>query len=48
MAKAGGGHGDQYVTLKIVLPDTPDKELEDFVNRWQAGKSYDPRRAMEG
>ena len=48
MPRGGGGHGDQYVTLKIVLPDTPDKELEDFVNRWHAGKSYDPRRAMEG
>jgi DnaJ-class molecular chaperone len=48
MAKQGGGHGDQYVTLKVVLPDAPDQELEDFVNRWQAGKVYNPRRAMEG
>jgi DnaJ-class molecular chaperone len=48
MAKQGGGHGDQYVTLKIVLPDAPDAELEDFVNRWQAGKAYNPRREMEG
>jgi DnaJ-class molecular chaperone len=48
MAKPGGGHGDQYVTLKVVLPDGPDAELEDFVNRWQAGKAYNPRRAMEG
>ena len=48
MAKQGGGHGDQYVTLKVVLPDAPDAELEDFVNRWQAGRGYNPRRAMEG
>jgi DnaJ-class molecular chaperone len=48
MAKPGGGHGDQYVTLKIVLPDAPDTELEEFADRWQAGKSYNPRRAMEG
>jgi DnaJ-class molecular chaperone len=48
MAKQGGGHGDQYVTLKVVLPDAPDQELEDFVNHWQAGKGFNPRRAMEG
>jgi DnaJ-class molecular chaperone len=47
MAKQGGGHGDQYVTLKVVLPEAPDAELEDFVRDW-SGKAYNPRRAMEG
>lgn len=47
VAKAQGGHGDQYVTLKIVLPDKPDPELEEFVSRWSKAQAYDPRRAME-
>ena len=47
VAKAQGGHGDQYVTLKVVLPDKPDPELEEFIARWSKAKAYDPRRAME-
>ena len=35
--------GDQYVTLKIVLPKTPDPELEEFVKAWSARKPYNPR-----
>jgi DnaJ-class molecular chaperone len=42
IAKTQGGHGDQYVTLKVVLPDRPDPELEEFV-----AHAYDPRQAME-
>lgn len=38
-----GSRGDEYVTLKIVLPEGPDPELEKFVRNWSAGKSYDPR-----
>jgi len=38
-----GGHGDQYVVLKIALPATPDAELTDFMTRWEAGKSHNPR-----
>jgi DnaJ-class molecular chaperone len=40
-----GGHGDQYVVLKIVLPAAPDAELTEFMTNWEAGKSHDPRRA---
>jgi DnaJ-class molecular chaperone len=47
IAKAQGGHGDQYVTLKVVLPDKPDPELEEFIARWSKAQAYDPRRAME-
>jgi DnaJ-class molecular chaperone len=39
----GGGHGDEYVKLKIVLPRGPDADLEAFVNGWDKGKSFDPR-----
>lgn len=35
--------GDQYVTLKIVLPKTPDTELQEFIKSWSAKKPYDPR-----
>ncbi len=33
--KKSGGAGDQYVKLKIVLPEGGDKELEDFVKKWK-------------
>jgi DnaJ-class molecular chaperone len=35
--------GDQYVTLRVVLPDNPDPELVAFLERWSRGRSYDPR-----
>ncbi len=47
VARSDGSHGDQYVTLKVVLPDKPDSELEEFIARWSKAKAYDPRRAME-
>jgi DnaJ-class molecular chaperone len=39
----GGGHGDQFVKLKIVLPKGPDPELEAFVSEWDKGKTFNPR-----
>jgi DnaJ-class molecular chaperone len=41
-----GKHGDQYVTLQVMLPDPPDAELETFVSQWAAGRAYDPRQKM--
>jgi predicted membrane protein len=38
-----GGHGDQFVTLKVVLPKAPDPELEAFVSNWAKGKAFNPR-----
>lgn len=43
-----GGHGDQYVTLKIALPDKPDDELAAFLARWESENPYNPRVGMEG
>jgi DnaJ-class molecular chaperone len=40
---ATGQRGDQYVRLKIVLPRSPDPELEEFVRRWSEAHPYDPR-----
>lgn len=49
IAPAGDGTpGDQYVKLKIVLPEKLDSELEAFVERWEAGKAHNPRRTNEG
>ena len=42
--RKSGGKGDQYVRLKITLPEKPDTELKDFVERWSASHGYDPRR----
>jgi DnaJ-class molecular chaperone len=46
VAKPDGSHGDQYVTLKVMLPEKPDPELEEFIARWSRAQAYDPRRAM--
>ncbi len=42
--RKGGGKGDQYVKLKVALPDKPDSELKDFIERWAKDHVYDPRR----
>ena len=42
--RKGGGKGDQYVKLKVALPDKPDRELKDFIERWAKDHVYDPRR----
>ena len=38
-----GQRGDQYVTLKVVLPERPDAELKQFLERWGKEHGYDPR-----
>jgi DnaJ-class molecular chaperone len=38
------GAGDLYATVRIVLPDEPDPELEALMKKWRDGKPYDPRR----
>ena len=45
--RKSGQRGDQYVKLKVVLPDKPDPALKEFVEKWEAGRAYDPRKAME-
>ena len=41
-----GGHGDELVKLKVVLPSQPNAELEVFLTNWEPGSNYDPRRDM--
>ncbi|MBR1208320.1 MULTISPECIES: DnaJ C-terminal domain-containing protein [unclassified Bradyrhizobium] len=40
--RAGGGHGDEFVKLKVVLPKGPDPALEAFVSNWDR-KGFNPR-----
>jgi DnaJ-class molecular chaperone len=42
----GGGHGDEFVKLKVMLPPGSNPELETFLSNWTPEKSYDPRREM--
>ena len=37
---AGGGRGDLYVTLQVMLPTPPDPDLVTFVEQWSANHSY--------
>ena len=44
--RKSGQRGDQYVTLKVVLPERPDPELAEFLERWSATHGYDPRAKL--
>ena len=43
---AKSGRGDLFATVRIVLPDSSDSELEALMKKWQSGKPYDPRKNM--
>ena len=45
--RKSGQRGDQYVKLKVALPEQPDAQLKEFPEKWEAGRAYDPRKAME-
>ena len=45
--RKSGQRGDQYVRLKVMLPEVPDEKLKAFLESWEGGKAYDPRKAME-
>jgi DnaJ-class molecular chaperone len=40
------GAGDLYATIRIVLPEGSDADLEELMQKWRDGKPYDPRRDM--
>ncbi|HEX9490699.1 MAG TPA: DnaJ C-terminal domain-containing protein [Stellaceae bacterium] len=44
---ADGKTGDQYVKLRVVLPDPPDPELTAFLERWGAAHGYDVRGKLD-
>jgi DnaJ-class molecular chaperone len=43
---AKGGTGDLYATVRIMLPQGSDTELEELMQKWRSAKPYDPRRDM--
>lgn len=45
LAGAGaGGRGDLLARLQIMLPESPDPELERFAEKWRKERPYSPRR----
>jgi DnaJ-class molecular chaperone len=44
IAPRAGAAGDQYITLRVMLPAEPDQALKDFVKDWP-GRDYDVRNA---
>jgi DnaJ-class molecular chaperone len=38
------GQGDLYASVRIMLPDQPDPDLEELMKKWRELKPYDPRR----
>ena len=46
VARPDGSRGDEYVTLRVMLPEGGDAELSNFVRDWAPRHPYDPRRGM--
>ncbi len=40
------GKGDLLATVRIVLPDQSDSNLEDLMRKWRDEKPYDPRKDL--
>jgi DnaJ-class molecular chaperone len=40
------GRGDLLATVRIVLPERSDPELEALMKKWRNEKPYDPRKDM--
>ena len=47
IAPAKGAAGDQYVRLKVMLPEKPDKELVDFIRNWSKDYDYEVRKRLK-
>jgi DnaJ-class molecular chaperone len=43
-----GGHGDEFITLKVMTPPQPDAVLDAFLEGWTPSTEYDPRKDMLG
>jgi DnaJ-class molecular chaperone len=43
---AKAGRGDLLATVRIMLPEKSDPDLEALMKKWQGGKPYDPRKGM--
>ena len=43
---AKAGRGDLLATVRIVLPEGRDADLEALMKKWQDERSYDPRKDL--
>ena len=43
---AKAGRGDLLATVRVMLPEKSDPELEALMKTWQREKPYDPRKDM--
>jgi DnaJ-class molecular chaperone len=43
---ATAGTGDLLATVRIMLPEGGDSDLEELMKKWRGAKPYDPRREM--
>jgi DnaJ-class molecular chaperone len=41
-----GKVGDELISFQVMLPSTPDPELDAFLTGWVPGPDYDPRKDM--
>jgi DnaJ-class molecular chaperone len=41
-----GGAGDLLATIRIMLPEGGDHDLETLMKQWREGRAYDPRKGM--
>ncbi|MDT8325921.1 MAG: DnaJ C-terminal domain-containing protein [Roseovarius sp.] len=46
IATGKGPAGDQYVRLKIMLPDKIDQQMEELATRWREHAGFDPRKEL--
>lgn len=44
--RKSGGHGDELVILKLMLPAAPDAGLEEILSKWVPEREEDPRKEM--
>jgi DnaJ-class molecular chaperone len=45
--RADGARGDEYVTLKLMLPEKPDPELGRLIAQWRSAKATRSQASME-
>lgn len=45
--RSKAGNGDLLATIRIVLPEGSDPELEELMRKWRRDKLYNPRKDME-
>ncbi len=45
--KSKAATGDLLATVRIVLPEGSDAELQELMRKWRSAQPYDPRKGME-